>query len=405
MVESEQRVVSVLACEGRVGGNRVVYPVAVGLLLLLFALLALGARQNSLNVDEPAHITLGYSMLARGEEAFWLIPLNGNPALLDEMEALLFYLTNPDVPLEQLAGWSSSFASLVWALSPYLRPIERTEIIARTPAILLTLLQGAIVFRWGRDLWGPEAGLLALVVLAFDPALLAHGRLATADAGVVTLGTAALYVAWRWVERPSWRWALATGALLGLTMLAKASGVLWTAAATMLAAWATVRRRKEGRTVHLLAQGVVAGGVSLLLLWASYSFSWGAVRHFPFPLPAPAHWNALTSQALGGLSASERWVFALGERKQGYWWWYFPLAFLIKNPLPMLIGWGIGLGVLLRRSISWSRLLALGVFPIVYTALAISRGMNIGYRYMLSIHPFLYLTIGGGLWKWGWGQR
>lgn len=373
---------------------------AVTLLLVLFALLTLGSRQISLTSDEPAHITAGYSILARGKEAFWILPQHGHPPLLNVLEAALLYAENPHIPLEQLDGWPMWLTDYVWAFVPYLSPVERVEVIARMPIILLTMLLGALVFRWGNDLWGTRAGLLALTVLVFDPLLVAHGQLATTDAGTVTLGTAALYLTWRWMKRPAWRTALGTGILLGLTMLAKGSGVLWTAGVGMLVL-ATMLRRPQGSRIGLiLAQGIAMGALGLLILWAGHAFTWGRVRDLPIPLPAPDHWNGLISQAA---SVKMRWVFALEERKHGQWWWYFPLAFAIKNPLPLLIGLVLGIATLLRRSFSWTRALVLGLFPILYAGLAIYRGMNIGYRHMLPVHPFIYLTIGGGVGSWAWG--
>ena len=82
------------------------------------------------------------------------------------------------------------------------------------------------------------------------------------------------------------------------------------------------------------------------------------------------------------------------------------MAFLIKNPLPLLIGLGIGLIVLVRQSISRpGTLLTPGLFPLLYTCTAISEGLNLGYRFMLPIHPFLYLAIGGGLALWMGQER
>ena len=353
-----------------------------------------------MTADESSYIAVGYALLARGQEAFWILPQRGYSPLLPGMEALLVYLVAPDVPLEQLTDWSTKCTSFTQAFEPYMLPLERTKIVTRMPIILLTVILGAIVFRWGKDLWGAKAGSLALVALVFDPTLLAHGRLANSDVGAVALGTAALYATWRWAQRPSWRWALGTGALLGLTMLAKVSGILWTAAAGLIVLGIIVQRRGEGRNIPLLIQGIVAGGLSLLVLWAGYGFDWGFVHNFPFPVPAPAHWESLLY-----LDQYKGVYFALGQRKYGGWWWYYPLAFLIKNPLPLLIGWVIGLAALLRRSSSRSHLLILGLFPLLYTGIAIFEGINVGYRYILPIHPFLYLTIGGGLWQWGWGQQ
>jgi 4-amino-4-deoxy-L-arabinose transferase-like glycosyltransferase len=375
---------------------------AIALLLVLFALLALGSRQISMTSDEPAHVVAGYSILARGTAAFWILPQHGHPPLLNVLEAALLYAENPHIPLEQLDSWAMWLANYVRAFVPYLAPIERTEVIVRMPIILLTVLLGAIVFRWGRDLWGPWAGLLALIVLVFDPLLVAHGQLATTDVGTITLGTAALYLAWRWMERPVWRMALGTGALLGLTMLAKGSGMFWTAAAGLLVLATLLRRPKGSRIGLILAQGIVIGALGFLILWAGYGFTWGRVSDLPISLPAPAHWEGLLSQTA---SVEKRWVFALEERKHGQWWWYFPLAFAIKNPLPLLVGLALGLVTLVRRRPSWTRILALSLFPILYTGFAIYGGMNIGYRHMLPVHPFIYLAIGGGVSSWAWGRR
>ena len=376
----------------------------IALLLILYALLALGSRANSFTADEPVHIATGYSILARGPAAFWLIPRYGHPPLLNSLEAALLYLADPHIPLEQLDGWGSGTLSYYFrAFVELMRPIERNELTARTPIMLLTVLLGALVFRWGRELWGAKAGLLALVALVLDPLLLAHGRFATTDAGVVLLGTAALYLTWRWLEHPRWRTAAGIGLLIGLAMLAKMSGLLWTAAVGLLVLFMLLRKGTAPHLrLHILAQGIVMGVLSLLLLWAGHAFTWGPVRGFSVSLPAPAYWNGLfylTDCAVGNLT------FALGRLKGGNRWWYFPFAFVIKNPLPLLIGLAVGLAALLRRPFSWTRALALGLFPALYTVMAVWQGLNIGYRHMLPVHPFIYLAIGGGIWQWGWSQR
>ncbi len=387
----------------------VIHWVAIGLLLVLFAILALGARQLSFTADEPAYIAGGYALWAKGAEAFSLLPQRGYPPLLAALEAALIYFTDPDIPVDQLWGWPMHYDSFVHAFEPYLRPLVCSEVVSRTPVMWLTVLLGAVVFRWAKDLWGQRAALLALFVLSFDPLLLAHGRLATTDAGVVMVGTVALYAAWRWSytllvsAHPSWGWALGTGALLGLTMLAKVSGPLWTLAAVliMLVAMLLFYRKSGARSgdlhsteVHkgkLWGQVFACAGMSLLIVWAGYGFTWGRVSALPFPVPAPAHWESFFY-----LNTYTSVYAALGRRWYEPQWWYFPLAFLIKNPLPLLIGLVVSWGLCTRRSFSPLRLIALGFFPLLYAAVAIGRGMNIGYRHMLPVHPFLYLSIGGG---------
>ncbi|HOT93524.1 MAG TPA: phospholipid carrier-dependent glycosyltransferase [Anaerolineae bacterium] len=372
---------------------------AILLLWLLFAILVSGARQLSMTSDEPAHIAVGYSLLAEGTKAFWIFPQHGHPPLLNILEAALFYWANPAIPLTGLDGWAQESVRYYFAsFAAYLTPIEQVEMTARLPIIFLTILLGALIFRWGCELWHPLAGLLALLVLCFDPLLLAHGRLATTDVGTVALGTAALYLAWRWQRRPGWKLAWGVGLLLGLTMLAKSSGVIWAASVAGIVLFTIVWRYREGRTLQLLCHGFVMGGLGIFIIWAAYGFTWGVLsEEISFSVPAPAHWRAF----LGTLnSVAGRWVFALEERILGRWWWYFPVAFLIKNPLPLLIGLGLGGVVLLQKPIDVRRLVTLGIFPLLYAILSVTGGMNIGYRHILPIHPFFYLVIGGGLWHW-----
>jgi 4-amino-4-deoxy-L-arabinose transferase-like glycosyltransferase len=376
------------------------------LLLYCFGVLVFGSRALSLTSDEPAHITVGYALLARGRTAFWLLAQHGHPPLLNILEALLVYLEKPAIPLEHLDGWPLWMTNYVRAFVPYLMPMERTEVVSRMPIILLTVSLGALIFRWGKELGNYFTGLIALVVFCFDPNLLAHGRLATTDVGTVTLGTASLYLVWRWLESPSWGKAAGIGGLLGLTMLAKGNGVLWTGTVGLIILWKTITEKPEKRIARF-GQGLFAGFLSFLILWAGYAFTWGPIREeIPGTYPAPDHWNGLISQAL---SVEKRWVFAIGMQKHGNWWWYFPLAFLIKNPLPLLLVLGIVGIYLLRRPVPRTFWVDLGLFSLLYAVVAVKGGMNIGYRHMLPVHPLIYLTVGEGIrrfcaagrfWRW-----
>ncbi len=54
-----------------------------------------------------------------------------------------------------------AFSAFSQAFRPYLLAPQML-LLTRLPIICLTLILAAIVFRWGKDLWGPMAGLLAL---------------------------------------------------------------------------------------------------------------------------------------------------------------------------------------------------------------------------------------------------
>jgi len=325
-----------------------------------------------------------------------MLPEYRTPPLLAEMAAFLFWWTHPHIPLESLHGWNTSFWVFVQSFKSHLVDVRQAHLIARLPLIFLTTTIGAIVYRWGKRMWGRWAGLLALGVCVFDPNLLAHGRLATTDAGVTAIGVATFYVIYLWMSNPSWLLTLSAGMLLGGVLLSKQSGIVWVAATGLVALWVTVfRLRERARDLRFLVKGACIGAISVLVLWIGYGLTWGRVKGLPVPLPAPLYWEGVLYQPI---SAAQRWIYALGVRRYGRLWWYFPVAFLLKNPLPLIVLLLIALRSLWRQSRSTLGFLIL--FPSLYTAIAMFWGMNIGYRHMLPIHPFLHLVIGGGIFHW-----
>ncbi len=374
-------------------GQKQASRVQIALLLVLFAMLILGARENSITADEPSHLASGYAFLARGRGGMWTIACRGHPLLVDAWLALPTFAAHPDVHLESLEGWRADCAGFVRSFRARLGRMAPACFAARAASISLTMVLAVTVCRWGCEIGGPWTGTLTLGMFTFDPTLLAHGGLATNDAGVTALGTLSLYLVWRWMRRRSWYRAALSGLLLGLTMLTKASGVIWGASAMVMTLPLIWRRRQVG--VQVLAALTVAA----LTVWAAYGFSWGKVDAFPLPVPAPAHWEALLFHLR---RSAERLVFALGRLRAGRWWWYFVLAFLIKNPLPLLFGWGAGIAATLHRR---EKCMALYLHPLLYSAVALWKGPNIGYRHMLPVHPFLHVSAAVGLLTWARERR
>ena len=392
------------------------------LLFLLFALLVTGACELSYTADEPAHVAGGYALLTNGSQALEMLAQRGYPPLLPAAQALMTFLGEPRIEITQLDGWPGYFdvfsnAFVEELRTPELSPrLTRTILLSRMPSLWLAILLAALVARWGRELWGGWAGLCALLFLVIDPTFLAHARFATTDLGVMAFGTASLYTAWRWARGGGWGASLFTALLLGATLLSKISGPLWALACGFLLLLGLLRRR-HADPVQALAQTATTIGISFLLLWAGYAFSLGRIGEGGLPVFAPEYWkSAFYLTQYGSL------FFALGERYTGTRWWYFPLAFLIKNPLPLLIAWTLGGGLLAeflasprsgRRGLGggvnrWrlsSGLAALLLFPILYSGIAVWRGMNIGYRHMLPVHPLLHLLAAGGLAGVGLSRR
>ncbi len=376
--------------------SKLLYPYAIimSLLILIFARLTLDARKLSLTTDEPFHIASGYAYLASGTT--WTTTLRGHPLLVDAWCALPLFIGEPDIPIKQLNGWGEDHVAYLKSFVPYIsEDIERYEFATRVPSMLLTLLLAAIVTRWGLDLCGLTGGLGGLLVLILDPLLLGHGMLATNDVGVTALGTLALYLTYRLgQEKASTSRVVITGLTYGLTMLAKSSGIIWIAGGLMMLGLLHLRQSSRKKVAQVwIGQCAAILSIAILAIWAFYRFEWGPLRISPISVPAPTHWESILLQAE---SPTRRNIYYLGRVESQGWWLYFPLAFLLKNPIPFLLmlGWSL---VAFAKSKHHTRNLALIVFPFVYAITAIASGLNIGYRHLLPIHPFLYLSIGGVL--------
>jgi hypothetical protein len=393
--------------------------VALILLLVLFTQLLSAATQLSITRDEGFHITSGYEYLR-----------TGRMRLMDEHVPLakalfawpLFFV--PDLtPPEQAVGWADGDLIRV-AQETVLayQPIDRLIVACRIPVTLLTLLLAATVYRWAADWFGPTAGVLALVLLAFDPNILAHGSLATTDMGMTGFVFWAVWAFVRYLKAPT-RWCRWGGAalLLGLAQGAKLTALLLLPVLGVLAlvdAWIQSR----GNCVRaFLRRGLAYGGmivVAGLVLWAVYLFE---VRPLPDvsngtrPLPAASHverWLRLQTNLAYGREA-----FLLGQNRMHGWWQYFPIAFIVKTPLPTLLFVMMSVGLLMygrRRRIGDE--LALALFPLTYGALSLTSSINIGYRHLLPILPFLFIFTSrianwyhlnklgcGGVWGGGGG--
>ncbi len=195
------------------------------LLLAAFAGLCVhGLRWDSPTVDEFAHLPAGYYYLKTGN--FELYDLN--PPLPRLLTALPLLALAPSIdtgaPLRD-DGWYP----WVFATDFMRRNAERFDrifLLGRLPVVALGVLLGLLVWHWAGRLYGEEAGLVALLGCAFCPSLIAHAHLATTDVAFALAATGALYLAQRWLERPSLPALFAAGAGLGLAQLTKFSAAL-----------------------------------------------------------------------------------------------------------------------------------------------------------------------------------
>ena len=86
--------------------------------------------------------------------------------------------------------------------------------------------------------------------------------------------------------------------------------------------------------------------------------------------------------------------FLLGERSEHGFAWYFPVTFALKTPLGLLVLLALSALTCRRHAASRRVELFLWLPVVVYLALTLTRGINIGHRHLLPIYPFLFVAAG-----------
>ncbi len=377
------------------------YWLVVFLLLVLWTLALYAARSTSMVVDEGLHLASGYSILRTGDYRL----VEEHPPFV-KIWASLPSLFVPDLPDPRgFPAWeeapldlTDSIALLAIAretITSYWL-IDRLLLPARAMMALLGLLLGATVYRWGTDLGGKRCGLLALYLLALDPNILAHSSVAGTDLGAATTTALALFIFARWLRRPAaTRW-LAAGLALGLALGTKTSAILLLPTVFLVGLLIHPRR-----FVALLGLFALAG----LVIWALYGFEYGPLPGTDALVPAPSH--AIPFLRLRRHIADGHPAFLLGENRTHGWWYYFPVAFALKTPLPTQLLFVILLAsatlTLFRRPKDLSRLIArwgpMVLFFLLYGVSTLASPLNIGYRHLLPVLPCLFLLAGYGMCK------
>ena len=180
-----------------------------GTLLAVFLLLSITSlRHKGLTTDEPLHYQYGYRVL------------NGAP----DRTSVLHSSTMPFSSLHAMT--SINLAVLARTAGLPLDTSWNGQVTrGRYAAIALSLLLALYVLRWSYELYGRSGALLSLSLYVFDPNLLAHSQLVTADLPAALMTTIALYHFWHFLKFGGKRRALFSAVTLGLSQLAKYSCV------------------------------------------------------------------------------------------------------------------------------------------------------------------------------------
>lgn len=425
------------------------YRIIIGLTLGFIAIVSvLNAKNDSLIYDEAAHIPAGYSYLTQHD-----MRLNPeHPPLLKDMAGFPLLFIQPKFDTTQNFWTKDNADASQWNAGKSLlfnsgNNPDQIIFWSRLPFIFLSLILGLFIFKWARELAGMTAGIMAMVFYAFDPNILGHNHFVTTDLGIAAFIVFAFYYFLKFIKNPAWKNVLLFGLFLGLMQLAKFSSVLTFPVFGLIILIYPFIKLNGTRNYNklksfgeYLIKGSVAFIISLAIVYVVYYLNtynmpqtklleimdhyfrpddlrpinvfgreiilWMNAQPILMPMADYVFGVARVFQRVAGGNVT----YFMGEISSKGYLSYFPIIFLIKEPLPILffILFSLCLGLLsiIKSFINPAHKFCAGIvhylranivefsmlfFILLYAIISINGRLNIGFRHLFPILPFIYI--------------
>ena len=365
-----------------VARDRLLLVALAGLLAVFFVQSAIGLESESATFDEPAAIGSSYLAYRAGD----LSIIRDRPPLLGLFISLPIMLSQ-DPPLPSTRGPGEYTADYEFGLQLLHQPgVDSHGLLraARYPVLLLSLLLGVGLLRWSYLLGGSGAALLAGLLFAFNPYLLAHSRIAANDMLCVVFSFLAMMALRRLLERPGLLEALLAGMALGAALASKLTGLFVLPVYAVVYLLELRHLRQEGSALRLAGLLLLTALIGVITLGALMAGTFDYARY-------------LSAFDFLYLAATPGYEFYLGGEFYAEARWYYCLyALAIKTPVPLLLLLPASLLLVLRSGERPAALATLLLPPALLLVASFFDRANIGVRRVLPALPFLLVIAAQG---------
>jgi len=374
--------------------DKATYGVGVVVIVIYLFQAVFSLWDDSATYDEVVNPAIGIAELFTGDLGL----VDDHPPLIRIITALPLLVLKPNIPLghdswqKQSKGMHDRYSFAHQFFYTANDNADRLLFWSRVPVVALSLLLGLLVFQWSKELYGNRAGLFAFFLYSFEPNILAHSRLTTNDLILTLLIFSTIYQFWMFSKTPSFKSLVLTGLLLGFALISKFSAVMLFPMLFLLGILGSRGGQRgfgsacpEALSLHVVWN--LAGSalktlflislIALCVVLVFYGTQWRLFVDGVYN--AVAHYH-------GGHVA-----FLMGEYSNTGWWYYFPIAFLIKTPIPLLIYLLIAVLFLCFRKgkAEYFLLVPIGIVLLV----VLRSNLNIGIRHILPAYPFLFVIV------------
>ncbi len=414
--------------------------------------------KESQTVDEGVHLAAGYSYLLKND-----FRMNQeHPPLIKELAALPLLIISKklDSPFTK-ANWDGYNEWLFAKDLIYDNTVSADTILllGRLPMMLLSLVLAFFIFKWSKELFGVIPGLFSLTLYCFSPDFIAHGRYITTDVGLTLFFFITIYYFYKYLKSGKNSNLFFTALFLGFALASKFSSLILILILPILFFLYLLKTRNLATPSQIIKKFfrnfVFIFVISLLVVLISYRFEFKTaysdpnvknlyefqeelirenrtelspiankivpltdlrkpsgqiIRYLAEKVPIPAYSYFAGLVKLFSHNFYGHMSYLMGKYSNFGWWYYFPLAFVFKEPLAFLVLLTILFGFLVAKlmtnlknnhylcknafnKIPFSTV-ALVIPPFIYFAWSLTSHLNLGIRHILIVFPFLFVGTG-----------
>ncbi len=401
--------------------------IACVILSVMFMLTLCASLGDSGTTDEVAHIPSGYSYIEYQD--YRLNP--EHPPLAKALAGIFMQFAKIndmriDWSWDGINQWEAGWNIL------YRAGNSTSQVLfwARLPMILLTIGLGIILFLWSKKNWGRKISIVVLSLYAFYPDVLGHGHLVTTDIAAAFGYFITIFAFDNMIKKKSVKAIILAGIAFGIAQLLKFSSFLLFIIMLILILYRAKIDQKEDESYWeslwpIFKQYFWMCIISIVVVWIVYiPLIWKMppeIEHKVIEMNLTDDRNTLlfrnalhlfeNNPILRGIGhyilgvllvfkrvAGGNATYIMGQLSDKSISWYFPVAWLIKTPLSIIILfiWSLLSSLIFRnrhKEDSWTNWLL--ITPIViYWAFTLKGSLNIGIRHLMPTVPFVLLFIG-----------
>ncbi len=349
--------------------------------------------RQSATFDEPFKIASAYLLVKDGafDYATWDPQIIFNPPLYKYLIALPLRLLDPEIPRPspqmEMKGRPGYFANAFAFGYRFLHenrvPAQKLLIYSRVSSLALYIAGGILLFFLLKILFGAEPALIFMVLYFLCPNLAASAVLATNDIHAAVLAVVYTALLLLFMKKPGRLYTVLIAAAFTLGICTKVTFVLL---APLYAVALVLMFRHKKVTPRQAAIFTAYAAITCALL-----------LEIIFQFLEPAAIIGMFNSAMH-ITGIKLLYYALGKYSFEGFSYYFPLAFLLKTPLPVLALLGYSLYLIYREK-AYKEDAVIIIFAGILTFLitGINSRLNAGLRYILPVYPLSFMLIAAAM--------